>query len=170
MQVGDLAWKKTSEEDQSKTEEVAVPEFEAFDTATVPRERNESGAGSVQHSIAEIIQVDLETYIPDVSRATGEWFLSETDLVFIGEGCGILGTGGGGSVYTGLLHSQEVLRTSGRGKMRIVETKSLPSQSHIGAVAFAGAPSVSNERLINGNEMELASQDLSKFLGISGGR
>lgn len=120
------------------------------------------------HTNFEKVEIDLETYIPNVSRDTGEWFLSETDLMFIAEGCGILGTGGGGSVYTGLLHSQEVLRMAKQGRMRIIEVGGLPPKSYIGAVAFAGAPSVSNERLINGNEMELASQDLSRFLGIPG--
>lgn len=112
--------------------------------------------------------VDLETYIPDVSKETGEWFVSEIDLQFIGEGCGILGTGGGGSVYSALLHSREILRSVPPGRMRIVESSTLSSESKVAMIAFVGAPSVSNERLISGGELELASEELSRFLGING--
>jgi hypothetical protein len=42
---------------------------------------------------ADPLDIDREKYIPTVSKATGEWFLSEVDLAFIREGCGILGTG-----------------------------------------------------------------------------
>ena len=36
---------------------------------------------------------DIVSYRPKVSKATGEWFISPTDLLFILEGTGILGTG-----------------------------------------------------------------------------
>ncbi|KAK7437589.1 hypothetical protein VKT23_018487 [Stygiomarasmius scandens] len=43
------------------------------------------------------VKVDYESYRPKI--VGDEWILSETDLLFIMEGCGILGTGGGGSPY-----------------------------------------------------------------------
>ncbi|KAK0756333.1 hypothetical protein N5P37_011248 [Trichoderma harzianum] len=112
--------------------------------------------------------IDLEQYMPDVSKETGEWFVSELDLELIGEGCGILGTGGGGSVYTGLLHSRQTLRSCPEKKMRIVDISSLSSDSNIGLPAFAGSPSVSNERLISGDELSSAAQELARFLDIDG--
>lgn len=112
--------------------------------------------------------IDVESYTPDVSRETGEWYISHTDLDFIGEGCGILGTGGGGSVYSALLHSRETLQSLPPRRMRVVEPSQLPSEAHIAVIGFAGAPSVSNERLIGGDELALASEDLSRFLGIPG--
>lgn len=42
--------------------------------------------------IAPQIQ-NYESYTPSVSKATGEWFVSPTDLAFIAEGAGVLGTG-----------------------------------------------------------------------------
>lgn len=113
------------------------------------------------------VEYDVETYAPEVSK-TGEWFISELDLEFIGEGCGILGTGGGGSVYTGLLHSRQALRSSPSRRMRVVDISSLPPESNIGVIGFAGSPSVSNERLISGDELSLASEELARFLGIEG--
>lgn len=108
---------------------------------------------------------DLETYVPEVSKATGQWFISPTDLDFIGEGCGILGTGGGGSVYSSLLHSQDVLLHLSSKRMRVVEPSSLDADAIVSIVAFAGSPSVSNERLIGGDELTFATEELSKFLG-----
>lgn len=115
-----------------------------------------------------LFDTDLEHYVPDVSKKTGEWFVSELDLELIGEGCGILGTGGGGSVYTGLLHSRATLRTCPAKRMRIIDVSSLSADSNIGLPAFAGSPSVSNERLISGDELSLAAQELARFLNIDG--
>ncbi len=99
----------------------------------------------IQHS-ASVKEIDIENYVPEVSKLTGEWYVSETDLQFIGEGCGVLGTGmflpmisyaqpnvkgGGGSVYTSYLHALEMLKSEGKGKMRIVAPESLSSDSNI---------------------------------------
>ncbi|KAF8496615.1 hypothetical protein JB92DRAFT_1056519 [Gautieria morchelliformis] len=43
-------------------------------------------------------RIDVEDYRPYIN-ANEEWMLSELDLEWIAEGCGILGTGGGGSPY-----------------------------------------------------------------------
>ncbi len=37
--------------------------------------------------------IDINSYIPSVSKETGEWIISETDLDFLADGCGVLGTG-----------------------------------------------------------------------------
>jgi DUF917 family protein len=135
--------------------------------------RNGTGESSSEdsdhHPSHEVgVAVDLKSYVPDVSRETGEWYISETDLDFIGEGCGILGTGGGGSVYSALLHSRETLRSMPPRRMRVVESSKLSPEARVAMIAFAGAPSVSNERLISGDELSLASEVLSRFLGIKG--
>lgn len=112
-----------------------------------------------------IATFDLEGYIPEVSKTTGEWFVSPTDLDFISEGCGILGTGGGGSVYSSLIHSQDVLLHSTSKRMRVIQPSRLDSDASVSVIAFAGSPSVSNERLIGGDELTFATQELSRFLG-----
>lgn len=40
-----------------------------------------------------IVETDPLIYTPEVSKATGEWFVSESDLDYIAEGAAILGTG-----------------------------------------------------------------------------
>lgn len=111
---------------------------------------------------------DLESYVPKVVKATGEWFVSEIDLAFISEGCGVLGTGGGGSVHTAYLNSIDTLRSAKEGRMRIIEPESLSAESKVALVAYVGAPSVSNERLLGADELHSASLAHAKFLNIPG--
>lgn len=94
-----------------------------------------------------MVELDLESYISEVSKATGEWFLSEIDLAFIAEGVGIFGTGGGGSVYSTYMNTVDVLRSVPKGRMRIIEPEAAFSGSYIAFVAGVGSPSVSNERV-----------------------
>jgi DUF917 family protein len=157
-----LEWLKPSKVARDPKQAPAVPISEIA-TAETPRIDENI---DLPNPIVEILEIDLETYVPNVSKETREWFVSETDLDFISEGCGILGTGGGGSVYSALLHSRQVLRACGKRSMRIIEAGTLAPDSNTIPIAFAGAPSVSNERLIAGDEMQRASQHLSKFLNI----
>lgn len=113
-----------------------------------------------------IVEQDLETYIPEVSQVTGEWFVSEIDLAFIAEGVGIFGTGGGGSTYAVLMNSIDVLRTVPKGRMRIVEAETAFNGAHIALVAGVGSPSVSNERLAGSTEIPAALTTLAKYHSI----
>ena len=109
---------------------------------------------------------EIETYIPEVSKATGEWFVSEIDLAFIAEGVGIFGTGGGGSTYAVLMHSINTLRTLPKGRMRIVEAEAAFNGSHIALIAGVGSPSASNERLAGSTEIPAALTTLAQYHGI----
>lgn len=113
-----------------------------------------------------VVEQDLESYIPEVSKATGEWFLSEIDLAFIAEGVGIFGTGGGGSVYSTYMNTVDVLRSVPKGRMRIIEPEAAFSGSHIAFVAGVGSPSVSNERLAGDAEFSAALASLAKYENI----
>ncbi|CAM1505875.1 Fc.00g115120.m01.CDS01 [Cosmosporella sp. VM-42] len=165
--TGDLEWRldpmlRISEKIAVIIDHVELQELN--DTPVTPQETNGVHVPSDELGL----DVDLDKYVPDVSKETREWFVSEIDLEFIGEGCGILGTGGGGSVYSALLHSRETLRSVPSRRMRIIEPSALPAESNVAMIAFAGAPSVSNERLISGDELASASEELSRFLGIKG--
>ncbi|KAI5468172.1 hypothetical protein BGZ63DRAFT_399694 [Mariannaea sp. PMI_226] len=161
--TGELDWKPVKMLTSTEIDGLTIDYIQ--DCRDEDKPTNHNGA---HIPLNDLFNIDLETYCPEVSRATGEWFVSEIDLEFIGEGCGILGTGGGGSVYSALLHSRETLRMTASKGMRIVEAPTLPAGSSVAMIAFAGAPSVSNERLIGGDELALASQELSRFLGIAG--
>lgn len=171
--MGELDWQlpsKRAPRSEEKAGTVSVTELSLTDGPESPSKQ------SAPLPPTDAPAPDLESYEPDVSKATREWFISEVDLDFIGEGCGILGTGGGGSVYSALLHSRETLRspTIGGKRMRVVEAASLPpaaasSSGGTAVIAFVGAPSVSNERLIGGGEIEAAARALSKYLDTTGG-
>ncbi|KEF51868.1 uncharacterized protein A1O9_12206 [Exophiala aquamarina CBS 119918] len=144
-------------------------EFEPIKSSLVDGAEDDcsQSATKLQSSTRSLLPVldraSISTYRPNVSKATGEWYVSPTDLLFIAEGNGILGTGGGGSAYTAYLDSLRVLAGSSHGKMRIVDPKSLKAGSE--AVTFR-APSVSNERLTGDHELQLAAEALARYKGL----
>lgn len=111
------------------------------------------------------LHVDLETYRPDVRG--GVWYVSEVDLELISTGCGVLGTGGGGSTHYEFLKSLHALRTGGQGKMRIISPKSLDDTAQVFFGSWYGSPSVINERLSSGNEIPSGIEASSKLAGKS---
>lgn len=108
--------------------------------------------------------LDLAAYRPDV-RA-GVWYVSEVDLELMATGCGVLGTGGGGSTYYEYLKSLGALRAGGRGKMRIIAPKALRDDDVVCFGAWYGSPSVINERTSGGNEIVDAIDAVNKIRGI----
>lgn len=108
--------------------------------------------------------VDLKTYKPDVRE--GVWYVSPVDVELLASGTGVLGTGGGGSSYNMALHTLNVLRKQGTGKMRVVSIDSLADEDICVEGAGYGAPSVSNERLASGTEVFAAVDTVNKIMGI----
>lgn len=83
-QSGELSWEGTGGRKVSATSDGVDQEHEMAPQPITPQTVGIEPAAD---------DVYIASYIPEVSRAMGEWFLSETDLRFIAEGCGILGTG-----------------------------------------------------------------------------
>ncbi|KAF8521388.1 Hydantoinase/oxoprolinase [Hysterangium stoloniferum] len=106
-----------------------------------------------------LTEVDAETYVPYVDQKR-EWILSEVDLEWIAEGCGILGTGGGGSPYPPFI--MQIVRDE--GTIRVIAHDALPDDALILRGEFMGSPSVSNERIQAGTEIETACKNLLKFI------
>ncbi|EFY95440.2 hydantoinase [Metarhizium robertsii ARSEF 23] len=109
------------------------------------------------------VGMDLATYRPEVKQ--GVWYVSEVDIELISTGCGILGTGGGGPTHYEALRCKEILRTGGKGRMRIICPESLKDNDLIGFGSWYGAPGVSNERIVNGGEIDVGVDTLLKVLG-----
>ncbi|KAJ7671643.1 hydantoinase/oxoprolinase [Mycena polygramma] len=106
--------------------------------------------------------IDYRSYRPKI--VGNEWILSETDLFFIQEGCGVLGTGGGGNPYPTYLKTRQMLRD---GKvLRIVDHSSLADDAVLARGGFMGSPSVGSERLTAGADIMQAGQQLAKFCGV----
>ncbi|KAJ7039546.1 hydantoinase/oxoprolinase [Mycena alexandri] len=108
--------------------------------------------------------IDYQLYMPKIEG--NEWILSETDLFFIQEGCGVLGTGGGGNPYPAYLKTRQMLR---EGKvLRIVDHMSLADDAVLVRGGYMGSPSVGSERLMPGAAIMAAGQELARFCGITG--
>ena len=79
--------------------------------------------------------------------------LDDTQAIAIG--AGILGTGGGGSTYLNRLRLNNELKRRG-GPVTIIQADDVPDDALVCAVGGMGAPTVSNEKLQEGQEIKRA--------------
>ncbi|PWN26046.1 Hydantoinase/oxoprolinase [Jaminaea rosea] len=107
--------------------------------------------------------LDIDAYVPRI--VDDEWHLSELDLLWIADGSGVLGVGGGGSTYYPMIMAREILRKGGR--IRIKRVADVERDKIVLRGGFMGSPSVSNERLQAGHEIEAAVAALCKQANIS---
>jgi DUF917 family protein len=91
------------------------------------------------------------------------WQISEADLCSIATGAALLGTGGGGNPYLGLLRARELLRSGLR--MQAVSPEGLPDDALVVCAGGMGAPVVSWEKLPRGEEEADAVRTLEEYLG-----
>ena len=91
------------------------------------------------------------------------WEISEADLRPIATGAALLGTGGGGNPYLGLLRARELLRAGLR--MRVLTPEELPGNALVVTAGGMGAPVVSWEKLPQGEEEAEAVRALEEHLG-----
>ncbi|KAI0200192.1 hydantoinase [Astrocystis sublimbata] len=111
-------------------------------------------------STEAVEDIDIDAYKPIVRNRV--WYISETDLKWIATGCYILGTGGGGSPYSAMIHIREMLR---RGEViRVVSPADLPDDAAVGCGGGAGSPTVGIEKLA-GDEMVQAQEEVFKACG-----
>src|ERR1044071_9250526 len=89
--------------------------------------------------------------------------LGSSELRAMARGCAILGAGGGGDPYLGLL---QVLQASADyGPVPLVDLDELPDDSLIMPCGSIGAPTVSIEKLENGNEGARLREQLERLTG-----
>ncbi|KAK0471126.1 hydantoinase/oxoprolinase [Armillaria novae-zelandiae] len=113
---------------------------------------------------AEVVEaIDYGSYRPTIIG--NEWIVNETDLFFIMEGCGVLGTGGGGSPYPSYLIARQILRDG--GCIKVVDHSSLPDEAYVVRGGMMGSPSVSSERLGDAKQILTAGKELARHCGIS---
>ncbi|EPS97461.1 hypothetical protein FOMPIDRAFT_1128485 [Fomitopsis schrenkii] len=114
-------------------------------------------------STAEEAAVDIESYTPSI-RADRTWSISELDLKWIADGCGILGTGGGGTTYPPYLMARQLLRD---GKdIIVVDPNDIAEDALFLRCMFMGSPSVSIERVQGGNEIPTSIHQLMKYMNL----
>jgi len=71
-------------------------------------------------------------------------------LAPLARGCAVLGTGGGGATYTGMLMAIQAI--SDHGPATLVDLDDLPDDALVMPCGKIGAPTVSIEKICNGNE------------------
>ena len=89
--------------------------------------------------------------------------VTRADTQAIAIGAGILGTGGGGSTYLNRLRLENELRRQGRA-VSVIRADDVPDDALVCAVGGMGAPTVSNEKLQAGNEIQIAVRALEDHL------
>ncbi|KAI0088853.1 DUF917-domain-containing protein [Irpex rosettiformis] len=128
-------------------------------------EKHGEGAKIALESIQDTVspKLDIQAFKPSINN-NREWVLSELDLEWIAEGCGVLGTGGGGSPYPPFLVARHLLR---EGKtIKVVAPDDVPESAMFMRCMFMGSPSVSNERLQGGSEIPASLRALMKYMGL----
>lgn len=73
------------------------------------------------------------------------WEVTEQDLESIAIGAGILGTGGGGNPYVGMLRARQMIREF--GPVKVLSSDELDSDDRIVCVGGIGAPTVGIEKM-----------------------
>ena len=89
--------------------------------------------------------------------------LHEENIADIAVGAGVLGTGGGGNPYIGMLMGQLAIRKY--GPVKLYSLDEMNDDDLVVPTAGMGAPTVSNEKLPNGEDVINALQTLEKYLG-----
>ena len=82
------------------------------------------------------------------------------DLAF---GAGILGTGGGGNPYIGMLLAREAIRA--HGPVTIVDPEEVPDDALVVPAAMMGAPTIMVEKIPSGKEIVAAFRALEEYFG-----
>src|SRR5438477_7696627 len=89
--------------------------------------------------------------------------LDPDSLRALARGCAVLGAGGGGDTYLSLL--QALQATEDHGPVSLVDLDELPDDSLIMPCGGIGAPTVSSEKIENGNEGERLRKQLEYLTG-----
>ena len=98
-------------------------------------ERRDPGQSSAENVEDDLPEVDLASYKPRVENRA--WHISETDLEFITIGCYILGTGGGGSPYSDMLHLRSIMRSG--GVVKVINPRDLKDDDCVGGGGGGGS-------------------------------
>ncbi|KZT70496.1 hypothetical protein DAEQUDRAFT_810662 [Daedalea quercina L-15889] len=114
-------------------------------------------------NIVEEATVDIETYRPNV-RSDRTWSVSEIDLKWVADGCGILGTGGGGTTYPPYLMARQLLRNG--KEIIVVDPDDVAEDALFLRCMFMGSPSVSVERVQGGNEIPTSIRRLMTYMNL----
>ncbi|MGV3552155.1 DUF917 domain-containing protein [Rhizobium sp.] len=90
--------------------------------------------------------------------------LEEADLQPLALGAALLGTGGGGNPYIGMLRTRELIREG--AKIEIMPLEALPDDAWVGECGGIGAPVVGVEKVEEGGECHRAIMAVEETAGV----
>src|SRR3954451_23333988 len=85
------------------------------------------------------------------------------DIESLAVGAWVLGTGGGGSPYLGLLNMRQLYK--GGARIRLLPLSALAEEALVAVVSNMGAPLVGQERLTDSRNIARAVQVMEEYLG-----
>ena len=144
-------------------EDLAAPHNEEDDSETTgePAET----AKDLNSKVLAEVRFDPTSYVPNITKSSfgvSEWFLSETDLAWLADGCYVLGCAGGGTPMPSFFQMRDILRSG--YSIRIIDHSSLDEDALIYWGGHMGSPAVSVERL-QSTETVQAFEALMEHLG-----
>ena len=90
--------------------------------------------------------------------------LTEADLIPLSLGAALLGTGGGGNPYVGMLRARQLMRQGAR--VDVLPLDAIGDEDHIGSVGGIGAPVVGIEKIKQGQECLRALRGVEEAAGV----
>ena len=90
--------------------------------------------------------------------------LTEADLKPLAIGAALLGTGGGGNPYVGMLRTRELMRKG--ASVRVLPLDALPDEAFVAEVGGIGAPVVGVEKIEEGAECLRAMRAVEEAAGV----
>jgi DUF917 family protein len=93
------------------------------------------------------------------------YLLKEEDLVPLSMGAALLGTGGGGNPYIGMLRARELMRKG--AEVRIIPLEALADDAWVAEVGGIGAPVVGVEKIEEGGECYRAMRAVEETAGVT---
>lgn len=104
-------------------------------------------------------------HMPPIQTLTadGPYRITEEDIEALAVGAWILGTGGGGSTYIGLLNLRRLYDEGKR--VTLIDPHSLKDDDDVAVVSYMGAPLVGQERLSSPDSIARAVEMMEAFIG-----
>lgn len=93
------------------------------------------------------------------------YLLKEEDLVPLSMGAALLGTGGGGNPYIGMLRARELVRKG--AKVRVLPLEALADDAWVAECGGIGAPVVGVEKIEEGGECYRAVRAVEEAAGVT---
>jgi hypothetical protein len=90
--------------------------------------------------------------------------LQESDLLPLSLGAALLGTGGGGNPYVGMLRARELFRKG--ASVDVLPLEAIDDDAYIGSVGGIGAPVVGVEKIKQGQECLRALRGVEEAMGV----